>query len=79
MGGFLERGPNRLKILSMPTVKPYLSVSKKAAIAGVCGVGPYRAMAPISVPHSAVSPTADIKIRLKRSLIVRTSESVQPT
>jgi hypothetical protein len=65
-------------MFNMPTVKPYLSVSKTEAIAGVGGVGENKAIVPISVPHNIVSAIADTKIKLKRSLMVQKLESVQP-
>ena len=54
-------------MLSIPTVNPYFIVSNIAAIGGGSGLGPKIAMAPMRIPQSAVSATADIKMTLNRS------------
>jgi hypothetical protein len=69
VGGLPGLAPSKPKILNMPTVKPYFKVSNMAAIGAGCGFGPQMAMPPMIRPQSAVSATAETKIRAKRSLM----------
>jgi hypothetical protein len=67
----LGREFKRLKIVIIPAVKTYFSVSNRVAMGAGCGFGPKIAIIPIMSPQKAVKQTTQTNTRLKRSFMAR--------